>query len=46
MTLYLTSRSRIMGKYKNGIITNILGLAIFAISLVLGLSSFISVFTG
>ena len=46
VTLYLTSRSRIMGKYKNGVITNILGLAIFAISLVLGLSSFISVFTG
>lgn len=46
VTLYLTSRSRIMGKYKNSTIANILGLAIFAISLVLGLSSFIGVFTG
>lgn len=46
VTLYLTSRSRIMGKYKNGPVTSILGLAIFAISLILGLSSFISVFTG
>jgi len=46
VTLYLTSRSRIMGKYKNGPVTNVLGLAIFAISLILGLSSFIGVFTG
>lgn len=46
VTLYLTSRAKIMGKYKNSMIINILGLAIFAISLVLGLSSFISVFTG
>ncbi|MCF2557860.1 Nramp family divalent metal transporter [Fournierella massiliensis] len=46
VTLYLTSRSRIMGKYKNGPIAIALGLAIFAISLILGISSFISVFTG
>ena len=46
VTLYLTSRSRIMGKYKNGPIAIALGLAIFAISLILGISSFISVFAG
>ena len=46
VTLSLTSRSRIMGKYKNGPISIALGLAIFAISLILGISSFISVFTG
>ena len=46
VTLYLTSRSRIMGKYKNGPIAIALGLAIFAISLILGISSFLSVFTG
>lgn len=46
VTLYLTSRSKIMGKYKNSMIINVLGMAIFVISLVLGLSSFISVFTG
>lgn len=44
VTLYLTSRERIMGKYKNSALTNLLGLAIFAISLILGISSFISVF--
>lgn len=46
VTLYLTSRSHIMGKYKNSTVTNILGIAIFAISLILGLSSLIGVFTG
>ena len=33
-----------MGKYKNNALQVTLGVAIFAISLVLGLSSFISVF--
>ncbi len=44
VTLYLTSQSRIMGKYKNSLLSNILGLSIFGVSLVLGISSFISVF--
>ena len=46
VTLYLTSREPIMGKYKNGAVSIVLGLAIFGISLILGLSSFISVFKG
>lgn len=46
VTLYLTSRIQIMGKYRNSAVANILGLAIFAVSLILGLSSFIGVFTG
>ena len=44
VTVYLTSRRKIMGKYKNNALQVTLGAAIFAISLVLGLSSFISVF--
>ena len=44
VTVYLTSRRKIMGKYKNNALQVTLGVAIFAISLVLGLSSFISVF--
>lgn len=35
-----------MGEYKNSILQNIIGLMIFAISLVLGISSFIGVFAG
>ena len=46
VTLYLASRQRIMGEYKNSILQNIIGLMIFAISLVLGISSFIGVFAG
>ncbi len=44
VVVYLTSRSRIMGKYKNGPVSIILGLGIFAVSLILGVSSFIGVF--
>lgn len=44
VTVYLTSRRKIMGEYKNNALQVTLGVAIFAISLVLGLSSFISVF--
>lgn len=43
VTLYLASRQRIMGEYKNSMLQNIIGLMIFAISLVLGISSFIGV---
>ena len=46
VTLYLASRQRIMGEYKNSMLQNIIGLMIFAISLVLGISSFIGVFAG
>ena len=44
VTVYLTSRRKIMGEYKNNALQVTLGVTIFAISLVLGLSSFISVF--
>lgn len=44
VTVYLTSRRKIMGEYKNSALQVTLGVAIFAISLILGLSSFISVF--
>ena len=44
VTVYLTSRRKIMGEYKNNALQVTLGVAIFAISLILGLSSFISVF--
>ena len=46
VTLYLANRQRIMGEYKNSMLQNIIGLMIFAISLVLGISSFIGVFAG
>ena len=46
VTLYLASRQRIMGEYKNSMLQNIIGLMIFAISLILGISSFIGVFAG
>lgn len=46
VTLYLASRQRIMGEYKNSMLQNIIGLMIFAISLVLGISSFVGVFAG
>ena len=46
VTLYLASRQRIMGEYKNSMLQNVIGLMIFAISLILGISSFIGVFAG
>lgn len=46
VTLYLASNSRVMGKYKNNALITVVGLAIFGISLILGISSFIGVFTG
>ncbi len=45
VTLYLASSHKIMGQYKNGIVSKILGGLIFCISLILGLSSFFSVFS-
>lgn len=44
VTVYLTSRKSVMGEYKNNTLQIVLGVAIFAISLILGLSSFIDVF--
>ena len=38
-TVYLTSRKEIMGEYTNSMLSNILGGAIFIISLVIGVSS-------
>lgn len=46
VTLYIASRKRIMGEYRNSTLQNVLGLMIFVISLILGITSFISVFTG
>ena len=43
VTVYLTSRTRIMGDYTNSKLENVLGILIFLVSLVLGLSSAISV---
>lgn len=42
--VFLTSRKSVMGEYKNGIISNTIGIAVFAISLVIGISSVISIF--
>ncbi len=42
--VFLTSRESLMGEYKNPPISNILGAAVFIISLVLGTSSVISLF--
>ena len=44
VTIYLTSRTRIMGDYANSKLENVLGILIFLVSLILGLSSAISVF--
>ena len=44
VTVYLTCRDSVMGKYKNGPVATVLGIAIFAISLILGVSSFLGVF--
>jgi len=43
VTIYLTSRTRIMGDYANSKLENVLGILIFIVSLVLGLSSAFSV---
>ena len=45
VTVYLTCREKIMGKYKNNMLQTVLGIAIFAISLILGASSFLGVFS-
>ncbi len=42
--VYLTSRKSIMGEYTNSVISNVLGIAIFAISLIIGVSSVVSLF--
>lgn len=44
VTLYLTSRHKLMGDYVNSTLENILGFCIFIISLVLGISSIFSSF--
>lgn len=43
-TLYLTSRKRLMGEYTNSMTINIIGIAIFLIALVIGVSSLIELF--
>ena len=45
VTVYLTCREKIMGKYRNNMLQTVLGIAIFAISLILGVSSFLGVFS-
>lgn len=42
--LFLASKSSIMGKYKNGPLQVALGIAVLAISLVIGISSIVSLF--
>jgi len=42
--IFITSRSRVMGQYKNSMVRNILGLCVFGISLVIGVSSVLSLF--
>jgi Mn2+/Fe2+ NRAMP family transporter len=44
VTIYLTSSRRVMGPYVNSKLERVLGLAIFIISLILGISSVISLF--
>ena len=44
VVLYLTSRKNIMGEHKNNTLQNILGLAVFGISLVIGINSLVSLF--
>lgn len=44
IVVFLASRKIVMGEFKNGIIANTLGILIFAISLILGVSSIISMF--
>ena len=42
--VYVTSRSRVMGQYKNNMVQNVLGAAVFLISLVIGINSLTSLF--
>lgn len=42
--IYLTSRESIMGKHKNTVLINILGGAVFLVSLAIGISSILSLF--
>ena len=42
--VYVTSRQRVMGKYKNSMIRNVLGAGVFLISLIIGVNSVISLF--
>lgn len=44
VVILLASRSSIMGKYKNTAVQTILGLCVFVISLVIGISSIVSLF--
>lgn len=44
VTIYLTSRRKVMGEFANGTLNTLLGTAIFVISLILGISSVISLF--
>lgn len=44
VTIYLTASRRIMGEFTNSTLENVLGTAIFIISLILGVSSIISLF--
>lgn len=42
--IFITSRSRVMGKYTNGLVKNLLGLGVFLIALTIGISSVVSLF--
>ncbi|MGE4276311.1 MAG: Nramp family divalent metal transporter [Lawsonibacter sp.] len=42
--LYLASKTRVMGQYKNNMLQVVLGTGVFAISLIIGVSSVLSVF--
>ena len=42
--LYLASKRSIMGEYKNNILQILLGLGVFIVSLIIGVSSIISLF--
>ena len=44
VTIYLTSRRKVMGEFANSTLNTLLGTAIFVISLILGISSVISLF--
>lgn len=44
--VYITSRKRVLGEYRNGPVTIALGAAISIITLVIGISSIVSVFKG
>lgn len=42
--VFLTSRKRVMGEYRNTLLQNILGMCVFGITLVIGVSSVMSLF--